>query len=100
MRLEVLDFEGRVDPMVFSNWIASIEEYFDWYDMTNDRQVRFAKMKFVGLAKVWWFGVENVIRSIGQPPIDTWQEMKVKLRRKYMPVNYLDKLCEQLFNLK
>ena len=27
VRMKVLDFEGRVDPMVFSNWIASIEEF-------------------------------------------------------------------------
>ena len=37
VRMKVLDFEGRVDPMVFSNWIASIEEFFDWYDMEADR---------------------------------------------------------------
>ena len=29
VRMKVLDFEGRVDPMVFSNWIASIEEFLD-----------------------------------------------------------------------
>ena len=52
VRMEVPDFEGRVDPTVFSDWIASIEEYFDWYDTADDRQVRFAKMKLVGLAKV------------------------------------------------
>ena len=88
VRLKVLDFEGRVDLMVFSNWITSIEEYFDWYGMADDRQARFAKMKLVGLAKVWWSGVENIIRRIGQQPINTWQEMKIKLQRKYMPTNY------------
>ena len=57
-------------------------------------------MKLVGLAKLWWSSVESDIRRIGQPPISTWQEMKVKFREKYMPANYRDKLCEQLFNLK
>jgi len=79
--MEVPDFEGKVDPMVFSDWIASIEEYFDWYDTADDRQVRFAKMKLVGLAKVWWFGVENNIRRIGQPPVGTWQEMKIRFEK-------------------
>ena len=37
VRIEVLDFEGRVDPTVFLDWIASIEEFFDWYDMEADR---------------------------------------------------------------
>ena len=45
-------------------------------------------MKLVGLAKLWWSSVESDIRRIGQPPISTWQEMKVKFREKYMPANY------------
>jgi len=45
--------------------------------MVDDRGVRFAKMKLVGLAKVWWSDVENDIRRIVQLPIGTWQEMKV-----------------------
>ena len=73
------------NPTVFLDWIASIKEYFGWYDMVDDRQVRFAKMKLVGLAKLWWSSVESDIRRIGQPPIGTWQKMKVKLQEKYIP---------------
>ncbi|KAF3953567.1 hypothetical protein CMV_021002 [Castanea mollissima] len=38
VRMAVPDFEGRVDPTIFSDWIASIEEYFDWYDMADNRR--------------------------------------------------------------
>ncbi|KAG5557605.1 hypothetical protein RHGRI_007755 [Rhododendron griersonianum] len=100
IKMEVPDFEGKVNPTLFHDWLASIEEYFDWYDMADDRRVRFAKMKLVGLAKIWWMGVEGDIRRLGQPPIGTWQEMKAKLREKYMPSNYHEKLCEQLIELK
>ncbi|KAL5715946.1 hypothetical protein ACHQM5_017696 [Ranunculus cassubicifolius] len=100
IRIDVPDFEGKVDPIIFADWLATIEEYFDWYDMCDERRVRFAKMKLVGLAKVWWTGVEGDIRRLGQPPIDTWQEMRAKLCGKYKPRNYYDKLCDQLVNLK
>ncbi|GFS35263.1 hypothetical protein Acr_00g0038700 [Actinidia rufa] len=43
------DFEGKVNPTVFADWLASIEEYFDWYDMADDRRVRFTKMNLVAL---------------------------------------------------
>ena len=66
------------------DWLAAIEEYFNWSDMTDDRRVRFSKMKLVGLAKIWWTGVEGDIRRMGLPPINTWEEMKAKLREKYM----------------
>lgn len=60
--------------------------------MSDERRVRFVKMKLVSLAKVRWNGFEGDIRRLGQPPIATWQEMKAKLREKYMPPNYHDKL--------
>ncbi|KAA8545287.1 hypothetical protein F0562_020071 [Nyssa sinensis] len=71
--MDVPDFEGKLDPTVFSDWLASSEEYVDWYDMTDGRRLRFAKMKIVGLAKVWWTGVEGDIRRLGQPPIEVTQ---------------------------
>ena len=102
VRTEVPDFEGKVDATQFANWMVAIEEYFNWYNMMDDQKVRFAKMKLVGLAKVWWTKVEAHIRRMGLPPVSPWQEMemKAKLQEKYMPTNYHDKLCEQLINLR
>ena len=51
-RVEVLDFEGKVDITQFVDWLAEIEEYFNSYDMIDDQRVGFAMMKLVGLAKV------------------------------------------------
>ena len=53
VKIEVPDFEGKVNPTEFADWLSSIEEYFDWYDMDDDWRVRFARMKLVGLAKIW-----------------------------------------------
>ncbi|KAL6313102.1 hypothetical protein AAG906_018817 [Vitis piasezkii] len=100
VRMEVTNFEGKVDATQFVDWLVVIEEYFNWYDMMDDRRVRFTKMKLVGLAKVWWTGIEGNNSRMGLPPISTRQEMKAKLREKYMPINYYDKLCDQLINLR
>ena len=59
IKMEVPDFEGRIHPIAFSDWIASNEEYFDWYNMLDEQRVRFAKIKLVELAKVWRTGVEG-----------------------------------------
>ncbi|GKV20404.1 hypothetical protein SLEP1_g30535 [Rubroshorea leprosula] len=39
-KIEVPDFGGKVNPIVFSDWINSMEEYFNWYDMGDLRRVR------------------------------------------------------------
>ena len=100
VRMEVHDFEGKVDATQFVDWLAAIEEYFNWYDMADDRNVRFSKMKLVSLAKIWWTGVEGDIRRMGLPSISIWEEMKAKLWEKYMPTNCYDKLCDQLIDLR
>ena len=52
VRMEVLGFEGKVHATHFVDWLVAIEEYLDWYDMADDRRVRFAKMKLMSLGKI------------------------------------------------
>ncbi|GMP94825.1 hypothetical protein CsSME_00044122 [Camellia sinensis var. sinensis] len=73
VKVDVPDFDGRLNPTVFVDWLSSIEEYFDWHDMYDERRVSFARMKFVSLAKVWWNGIEGNIRRLSQASISSWQ---------------------------
>ncbi|GMY33688.1 Transposon Ty3-G Gag-Pol polyprotein [Fagus crenata] len=99
VRVEVPDFAGKIYPQVFSDWLASLERYFEWYDMSDERRVRFAIMKLIGQAQIWWTGGEYDCRYAGQPPIVRWDDMKQKLKQKYLPCEYEDELFEQLSNL-
>ena len=56
-------------------------------------------MKFVGLAKIWWYGVERNITKLGQTN-HTWNEMKAKLKEKYLLPNYLDKKQDKALTFK
>lgn len=79
VRIEVLDFNGKVNPTEFADWLSTIEKYSDWYDMYDDQRVIFTRMKLVGLAKIWQIGVEGDIRRMRYPLISIWKEMKAKL---------------------
>ena len=46
-------FDGRMDCNAFSDWLVAIEEYFDWYEMIDSEQVRFAKIKLTNSAKTY-----------------------------------------------
>ena len=41
----VADFEGKMDATQFVDWLAAIEEYFNWYYMIDDQIVGFSKLK-------------------------------------------------------
>ena len=48
VRLEVAEFYGKLNPIAFLDWIMSMEDYFDWYAMPENRKVRFVKAKLKG----------------------------------------------------
>ena len=38
VRLEVAEFYGKLNPTAFLDWIMSMEDYFDWYAMFENRK--------------------------------------------------------------
>jgi len=65
-----------------------MDHYFDWYDMSDERRVRFAKMKLVGQVRQYWTNDEKLMRLRHHEAIQTWDEMKLKLQEKHLPVSY------------
>ncbi|XP_071906087.1 uncharacterized protein [Coffea arabica] len=99
VRVNIPNFDGKIGPKVFSNWLATLQRYFDWYDMTDERKVKFAIMKLVGQVQVWWIGVKHDLRLAGQLDL-MWEEMKLRLKRKYMPLYYAADLFDDMNSLR
>jgi len=65
-----------------------MDHYFNWYNMSNERPIRFAKIKLVGQARQYWANVEKLMNLRRQKLVQTWDKMKLKLQEKYLPVSY------------
>ena len=50
--LEVVEFYGKLNPTTFSDWIMSMEDYFDWYAMPENRKIHFVKAKLKGATRL------------------------------------------------
>jgi len=75
----------RAGPcQIFLDWIFDMDHYFDLYNMSDERRVRFAKMKLVGQARQYWMNIERLVRLRYQGAIQTWDEIKLKLQKKYL----------------
>ncbi|RVW50945.1 Transposon Tf2-12 polyprotein [Vitis vinifera] len=68
--------------------------------MPENRKVRFVKAKLKGAARLWWHNIENQAHRTGQPPIDTWDEMKLKMKEHFLPTDYEQLMYTKLFSLK
>ena len=89
-----------MDPNAFSDWLVTIEEYFDWYEMIHSEWVRFAKMKLTNSAKMYWQNVLQDMLRLGEPPITQWAIMKAKLQEKYISPSYKSQFFSNMINLK
>nr|CAD1838142.1 unnamed protein product [Ananas comosus var. bracteatus] len=100
IKIEAPTFDGRFDPKTFTDWLTDMDQFFDWYDMSDDRRVRFTKMKLVGAAKQYWVSVERQLARSRQAPITLWDEMKAKLSEKYLPSTHRQLQIEQMLSLR
>ena len=48
IKLDVSNFDCRLDPQFYLDWVMSLERCFKWYEMSQDWRVCFAAMKLVG----------------------------------------------------
>lgn len=77
-----------------------MNDYFDWYDISNECRIRFAKMKLEGFARMYWTFVIRGRERLGQEPIDSWFDMKTTLTEKYLPTAYKEQFIDQLSTLR
>ena len=61
VRLEVAEFYRKLNPTAFLDWIMSMEDYFDWYAMLENRKLRLVKAKLKGATHIWWHNIENQV---------------------------------------
>ena len=66
IKVDVSNFDGRLDPQYYLDWVMSLDRYFKWYEMSQERRVRFAAMKLVGQAGQYWSNVERLIALRGK----------------------------------
>ncbi|KAG6756914.1 hypothetical protein POTOM_037213 [Populus tomentosa] len=100
MKVEVPDFLGKLEPNAFEDWLTAIEDYFDWFVVSEDRKVRYVRMKLKGHARAWRGSVEEQLRRTRRPAISNWEEMKERLKEKYLPIDYEQMMFEEMLQLR
>ena len=54
-------FDGSHDPNAYLDWENAMDQYYDWYPMSEARKVQFAKMKLLSQAKIYWLNNERLL---------------------------------------
>ncbi|CAL8989542.1 unnamed protein product [Prunus brigantina] len=100
VKVDAPNFDGELNPKALLDWLATMDCYFEWHDMSETRRVRFAKIKLVGQAGLFWTNVETQLERAGEEPIIHWGEMKERLKQKYLPLSYQQSLLDEWQTLR
>ena len=47
-KVEISEFEGRLDPDEFLGWLQTVERVFEYKDVPEDKKVKLAALKLLG----------------------------------------------------
>jgi hypothetical protein len=67
-------------------WETKMEMVFDCHSYLEIKKVNLAAIEFTDYAIVWWD--QLLIRKNREPPVDTWEEMKMLMRKHFVPSHY------------
>ena len=86
--MKIPAFQGKSDPEAYLEWEKKMELIFNCQNYTELKKVNLAAIEFTDYAIVWWDQFCINRRRNGERPIETWDEMKRVMRRRFVPSHY------------
>ena len=59
IKIEVPDYAGNLKLEELIDWMKSMELFFEWKSMIEEKKVKFACTKLKGHAMIWWDHVQK-----------------------------------------
>jgi hypothetical protein len=99
-KIEVPMYEGNLDAEELLDWIRSMDKYFDYEDVDEEKRVRHDVTRLKGHARLWWDELQAKRINKGKQKIKSWDRMVAKMKAKFMPKYYQINLFRKLQNLR
>ena len=88
--MEVLEFEGKLNPEEFLDWLHTVERVFEYKDIQEDKKVKLVALRLPNYASLWWTNLcAKRVRKKKGGKIRTWKKMKAKLKDRFLSPPYL-----------
>ena len=88
IKIKIPHFQGKNDPYTYLECERKVEHVFDCHNYSNEKKVKLLVVEFTDYALIWWDQLVFTIRKNRERPIDTWEEIKVIMRRIFIRSHY------------
>ena len=99
IKVKIPSFQGKKDPEAYLEWEKRMEIVFDCHNCSEIKKVKLAAIEFTDYAVVWWDQLLKERRRNLERPVETWDEMKTIMRRRFVPSYYHQELYNKLQRL-
>ncbi|XP_033139474.1 uncharacterized protein LOC117131453 [Brassica rapa] len=99
LKLKIPPFHGKVDPDAYLDWEKKIELVFNVQHYSNAQRIQIAATEFYDYALSWWDQLVTTRRLNQEYPVDSWNEMKSLMRKRFVPSHYHRDLHQKLRRL-
>ena len=99
-KMKIPSFQGKNDPEAYLEWERKVELVFDCHNYSENKKVKLAAIGFSDYATVWWDQLVFNMRRNREPYVETWEEMKRVMRKRFVSTYYYRELYNKLQNLR
>jgi hypothetical protein len=98
--LDIAKFTRKESADEYLNWAEQCDQIFRVHNLSDQHRVNLASIEFSGYALTWWNKVQEHKIRLGIRHINTWEEMKRVMKRRFVPSSYQPDLQNRLQLLK
>ncbi|CAJ2657680.1 unnamed protein product [Trifolium pratense] len=99
VKMTIPSFKGKNDPELYLEWERKIEHVFDCHNYSEEKKIKLVVVEFTDYASIWWDQLVTSRRRNGERQINTWNEMKIVMRKRFVPSHYYRDLYRKLQTL-
>ncbi|PWA39937.1 reverse transcriptase domain-containing protein [Artemisia annua] len=100
IRTEIPEFEGRLCPDDFLDWLRTMDRIFDLRDTPDHIKVKLVAIRLKKSASLWWDHVQNQRYREGKHRVKSWDKMKRLMEKKFLPVTHKQDSYVEFHTLK
>jgi hypothetical protein len=94
-KMDVLMYEGNFNVEGFIKWLISLDKYFDYEDIHDEKKVKDEVRILKGHENLWWDKLQVDMRK-GKSKIKNLNRMVAKLKDKFILKDYQLNLLRKL----
>ncbi|XP_019164431.1 PREDICTED: uncharacterized protein LOC109160611 [Ipomoea nil] len=89
-------FQGKNDPEAYLDWESRVVRSFECHRYSERKKLRLVVLEFTDYASSWWDKIIVERRKYGEDPIESWRELRILMRRRFVPSWYQREMYQRL----